>query len=245
MENNVQNEEKKVVVTSSTETLGEVVTLMERVKGFIDKHGLKGTFTTLLTLFIAAVVGYFIINPSALFETFENFTTEKHNELVKARLQADPYIRSSLNNLRHEIDADRIYLLETHNGGSNLTNLPFLYVDMTYAEPNKILTEYEAEYKNLRLSRYPLASMVYENGSWLGSVENLIDSDPELYYRLKKEGVAYMGMMVMYGKDSMPSGVLGIVYEDEDSIPSHTKIMGSMQKYTNILSPLLAIDITK
>ena len=47
--------------TMSVEKVDGVITLMERVKGFIDKHGLKGTFTTLLTLFVAATVGYFAL----------------------------------------------------------------------------------------------------------------------------------------------------------------------------------------
>ena len=44
-----------------------------------------------------------------------------------------------------------------------------------------------------------------------------------------------MGMMMLYGEDSMPSGTLGVVYEtDDEDRPSNTEIMRIMQKYSNI-----------
>lgn len=226
--------------TMSVEKVDGVITLMERVKGFIDKHGLKGTFTTLLTLFVAATVGYFVLNPGAMVERVQQIQSEQHNEAVKARLQADPKIRSYLVDMRLELHADRVYILETHNGGTNLTNLPFLYVDLTYAEPKTHFTWLEMEYTNLRLSRYPWAAFVYNHGYWFGDVSEIEDGDPELYQRLLKEGVSCMGMMMLYGEDSMPSGTLGVVYEtDGEDRPSNTEIMRIMQKYSNILSALL------
>lgn len=232
-------EQKKNIITSSTETMSDVITLMERMKMFLDKHGLRGILTTLLMLFIASVMAWAIFNPSAIFEKFEDFSQEKHEQLIKNRLAADPVVRNYLSDLRDEIGADRVYVLETHNGGANLSNLPFLYVDMTYADPNRVLTEFEDEYRNLRLSRYPWASAVYEEGFRICSIDDIADADPELYYRLQKEGVAYMGMMLIYGENAIPSGVLGVVYEEGTEVPQLSIIMKSMQKYTTVLMPLL------
>lgn len=223
----------------SPEQVDKVITLMERVKGFIDKHGLKGTFTTLLTVFIAACVGYCVFNPGVVFEKVQEIQIEKHNEAVKARLNADPKIRSYLMEMRAELGADRTYILETHNGGTNLTNLPFLYVDLTYAEPRSNLSWLEMEYTNLRLSRYPWAAYVYNHGFWFGPVSDVQEVDDELYQRLTKEGVAYMGMVMMYGEDSMPSGTLGVVYEHDGDRPNNTEVLRIMQKYSNIIANLL------
>lgn len=223
----------------SPEQVDKVITLMERVKGFIDKHGLKGTFTTLLTVFIAACVGYCMFNPGIIFERVQQIQVEQHNEAVKARLNADPKIRSYLMEMRTELGADRTYILETHNGGMNLTNLPFLYVDLTYAEPRSNLSWLEMEYTNLRLSRYPWAAYVYNHGFWFGPVSDIQEVDDELYQRLIKEGVAYMGLVMMYGEDSMPSGTLGVVYETDGDRPNNIEVLRIMQKYSNIISNLL------
>lgn len=234
------NEEKTTEQAKmSPEQVDKVITLMERVKGFIDKHGLKGTFTTLLTVFIAACVGYCVFNPGVVFERIQQIQAEQHNEAVKARLNADPKIRSYLLEMKVELGADRTYILETHNGGTNLTNLPFLYVDLTYAEPRNSLSWLEMEYTNLRLSRYPWAAYVFNHGFWFGPISDTEEIDSELNQRLSKEGVSYMGMVMMYGEDSMPSGTLGVVYEHDGDRPSDVEVLRIMQKYSNIISKLL------
>lgn len=223
----------------SPEQVDKVITLMERVRGFIDKYGLKGTFTTLLTVFIAACVGYYAFNPGVILEQAQQIQIERHNEAVKARLNADPKIRSYLLEMKDELDADRAYILETHNGGTNLANLPFLYVDLTYAEPRNNLSWLEMEYNNLRLSRYPWANYIFNHGFWFGSISDIEEIDSELNQRLSKEGVSYMGMVMMYGEDSMPSGTLGVVYENDGDRPNDVEVLKIMQKYSNIISNLL------
>ena len=223
----------------SPEQVDKVITLMERVRGFIDKYGLKGTFTTLLTVFIAACVGYYAFNPGVILEQAQQIQIERHNEAVKARLDADPKIRSYLLEMKVELDADRTFILETHNGGTNLTNLPFLYVDLTYAEPRSNFSWLEREYTNLRLSRYPWANYIFNHGFWFGSISDIEEIDSELNQRLSKEGVSYMGMVMMYGEDSMPSGTLGVVYEGDSDRPNDVEVLKIMQKYSNIISNLL------
>ena len=234
------NKEKTIEQSQmSPEHVDKVITIMERVKGFIDKHGLKGTFTTLLTVFVAACVGYYVFNPGVILEQVQQIQIERHNEAIKARLNADPKIRSYLLEMKVELGADRTYILETHNGGTNLTNLPFLYVDLTYAEPRNNLSWLEMEYNNLRLSRCPWANYVYNHGFWFGPISDIEEIDLELNQRLSKEGVSYMGMVMMYGEDSMPSGTLGVVYENDGDRPNDVEVLKIMQKYSNIISNLL------
>lgn len=234
------NKEKTIEQSQmSPEHVDKVITIMERVKGFIDKHGLKGTFTTLLTVFVAACVGYYVFNPGVILEQVQQIQIERHNEAIKARLNADPKIRSYLLEMKVELGADRTYILETHNGGTNLTNLPFLYVDLTYAEPRNNLSWLEMEYNNLRLSRYPWANYIFNHGFWFGPISDIEEIDLELNQRLSKEGVSYMGMVMMYGEDSMPSGTLGVVYENDGDRPNDVEVLKIMQKYSNIISNLL------
>lgn len=213
--------------------------VMERIKRFINKEGLKGTFTTLLTLFITVTLAYFIFNPGAVFDKFQQYSQEKHEEGIKQRLEADPQIRALLTSYRIELNADRAYILEAHNGGTNLTNLPFLYADLTYLDPRNQFDYIETEYKNFRLSRYPWASYVIEHGFWFGSINDCVDTDPELFYRLKNEDVAYMGMYVIHGKTGLPSACLGVVYSSE-SVPKEPRdIIRISQKYSSQINSYL------
>ena len=226
-------------VQESTEQLHGVIGLMDRMSDFIKKHGLKGTFTSLLTLFIAAAVGFVIFNPGEVFEQFQEYNEKKHEEGIKQRIEADPEIRALLTQFRVENGAERAYILEAHNGGTNLTNLPFLYADLTYLDPRGKFDYIEYEYKNFRLSRYPWASYVMDKGVWFGPIEDCKESDPELYYRLQKENVAYMGMYVMYGKSGLPSACLGIIFGEEDKEIDVEKVLKSMHVYSSLINPYL------
>jgi hypothetical protein len=103
----------------------------------------------------------------------------------------------------------------------------------------------EAEYKNFRLSRFPWATHVVNNGFWFGPIEDVIEDDPELYYKLQKEGVAYMGMALLHGNNGLPSGCLGVVYAADSNIPDIKTINRIMMKYCNIISPLLSNNYVK
>lgn len=231
-------QEQKKNVQESTEQVNSVISLMDRMSEFIKKHGLKGTFTTLMTLFITASVAFIMFNPEKVYEEFQQYNEKKHEEGIKQRLEADPQIRALLTQFRAELGAERAYILEAHNGGTNLTNLPFLYADLTYLDPKGIYEYIETEYKNFRLSRYPWASYVMDKGYWFGPIEDCKDSDPELYYRLQKENVTYMGMYVMYGKNGLPSACLGVIFSEGENFDTQ-KIIKYMHIYSNLINPFL------
>ena len=226
---------------TNQEEVGGVITLMERLKAFIDKHGLKGTFTTLLTLFIASVVGYFTFNPGALFEKIDEYRTEQHNIAINSRLAASPQIYSILHEMRTKLKADRCWVLEPHNGSENLAELPFLYANITYVDPMEERDWMESVYDDTNISRYPYCSYIFDNEYAFKNIEEVKEIDPELYYRFKKDGVVYIGMMMMYDYNKTPTGVLGVVYKSEENVPEdHESVIRVMQKYSNVVTTLLS-----
>lgn len=216
---------------------GNVLGWIEKLNNLIQKSGLQNIFLTIMVLFLVIVVGYVAFNPEKLVKKIEDIQQQQHTESVMKRIKVEPQIREALMYFRAEVDGDRAFLLETHNGGTNLANLPFLYVDLTFAEPKTSLSWLESEYKNVRLSRYPFASKMFDETYWFGPVSEIESIDPELYIRLEKEDVKYLGMMLMYGTYN-PSGVIGVVYCDEN-IPSEAIIKKNLIKYASTISNLL------
>ena len=210
---------------------------IERVGEMLKKHGLQNILLTIMVLFLTIVVGRVAIEPEILFNKMEEIKQKNHTESVLKRINNEPQIREAVINLRGELDADRVYILETHNGGENLSSLPFLYVDLTYAEPRNQASWMEDEYKNVRLSRYPWATEVFKSTYWSDDIENLYELDPELYLRLKSEGAKFMAVMMLYGTYN-PCGVVGVVYTDEDH-PSDEQIKRVLMRYATTLSTLL------
>lgn len=217
--------------------VGNTIGWVERLTNLLKKSGLQNIILTILVLFVVTVAAQFVFNPEGIIEKYEEINEKRHTEAVIKRLENEPEIRANLISLKNELQADRVYILETHNGGTNLAGLPFLYVDLTYAEPKSSLTWLESEYKNVRLSRYPWATELYQNSYYSEPVDYLKNLDPELYFRLTSENVSYMAAIMMYGKNN-PSGVIGVVYTNGDVMPSKDEIRKTLIKYSTILSPM-------
>ena len=219
------------------EQVNTTLSWVEKTFGFIKKMGFQNLLITLMMIFVVSVVGQLVFNPEGLVKKYERIVSEQHTESVIKRMNNEPAIRENLIKLKAELNADRVYILETHNGGSNLAGLPFLYVDLTYAEPKSAYQWLESEYKNVRLSRYPWATELYQKNFYSENVDYLEQLDPELYYRLKNEDVEYMAAIMMYGSYN-PSGVIGVVYTSKDNIPKREEIQRILMKYSTVLAAL-------
>jgi len=219
------------------EQVNTTLSWVEKTFGFIKKMGFQNLLITLMMIFVVSVVGQLVFNPEGLVKKYERIVSEQHTESVIKRMNNEPAIRENLIKLKAELNADRVYVLETHNGGANLAGLPFLYVDLTYAEPKSAYQWLESEYKNVRLSRYPWATELYQKNFYSENIDYLEQLDPELYYRLKNENVEYMAAIMMYGSYN-PSGVLGVVYTSKDSIPKREEIQRILMKYSTVLAAL-------
>lgn len=227
--------------TQSTNNAGAVITWIEKLAAIIEKYGLKKIAYAMILLFMAIILGMFAFAPEVFVEKVEKAQEKAHATAVVKRIKAEPEVRSTLTDLRKDAMASRVFILETHNGGTNFANLPFLYVDLTYAEPSASLSWLESEYKNVRLSRYPFATRLFEDSYWMGTVDDLKEFDEELYLRLSKEGVKYMGTVMIYGQH-LPSGVLGIIYTEDDEIPSPSVVKKMLIKYASPISALINND---
>ena len=219
------------------EQVNTTLSWVEKTFGFIKKMGFQNLLITLMMIFVVSVVGQIVFNPEGLVKKYERIVSEQHTESVIKRMNNEPAIRENLIKLKAELNADRVYVLETHNGGANLAGLPFLYVDLTYAEPKNAYQWMESEYKNVRLSRYPWATELYQKNFYSENIDYLEQLDPELYYRLKNENVEYMAAIMMYGSYN-PSGVVGVVYTSKDNIPKREEIQRILMKYSTVLAAL-------
>lgn len=219
------------------EQVNTTLSWVEKTFGFIKKMGFQNLLITLMMIFVVSVVGQLVFNPEGLVKKYERIVSEQHTESVIKRMNNEPAIRENLIKLKAELNADRVYVLETHNGGANLAGLPFLYVDLTYAEPKNAYQWMESEYKNVRLSRYPWATELYQKNFYSENIDYLEQLDPELYYRLKNENVEYMAAIMMYGSYN-PSGVVGVVYTSKDNIPKREEIQRILMKYSTVLAAL-------
>lgn len=229
-------EEKK----DNIENTSRFLDIFERVNHFVEKHGLKNIVLTVMVAAVLGLVSYAFLNPTAVVNAIDKVRAEKASEQMRERIAADPAIRANLITLRETLDADRAFVFEMHNGNANLTGLHFIYVDMTYDEPEDGLDKICDSYLNMRTSMFPWVGEIYNRHYWFGSIEKMREIDPEIYYRLKKEGIENLAMIMIDDEQTDSScGILGIAYYRDIDIPETDDIRRMLNKYSIILSPQL------
>lgn len=185
---------------------------LQKIIGLQKKHGFFTILKGLFVLLVTAYVIFFALNPRYLLDKIEMVKTERHDDAVSRRMQVDAEIRLMLNRLLHNLDADRTWLIELHNGGKNLSSgLPFLYGDMRIEEVATGVDNVDDEYTNFSLSKYPFISKVFDDGFFCGNIESLCDIDERMYFKFKSNDVNEVALLALYSGDK-PLGILGISF---------------------------------
>ena len=234
----MNNEEK---IPTGSNNSGNVIGWLERLLRLKKDYGLGNILTAIMLLFITVVMGVVAFKPSVIVEEVQRIQNEQHVKAVDKRMKADPEIRTAITDLRIELAADRVFVVEAHNGGSNLTNLPFLYVDMTYESVRSTEPLVEDEYKNVRLQRYGFCTFLYDNNYWYGSTEDLAVVDPVFSYRIQGDGVKYIAMLVLYGQYNL-IGAIGVEYTTSPPEDSNTMRI-ILNRYAGKLAILLNNEV--
>lgn len=229
----MSEEVKKQETKISDETLGG----FSKVMDLIAKHGIgKMIIGTLFFVFFSWMV-YLATNPGVIFERYNQYIAEKHNASIDYRMETAPIIRSQLNQLALETDAERAYILEFHNGKSNPSGLQWQFGDLTFI--NDGTDDISDEIQNVSLSRYNFANIVYERGYWIGGIEELISLDERFYNRMRLNGGKYFVFQMMYGANMREIGILGISFLERPENITADALVRIVHKYGSSISPLL------
>lgn len=224
----------------------KVVTNNGGFGGFMDTVSKHGFWKTLygIVLFVFFSIGVYIAaNPAVVFERYDKYVSDKHNASIDYRMESSPIIRAYLNQLVSETGAERAYILEFHNGKSNPSGLQWQFGDLTFI--NDGTDDISDEIQNVSLSRYNFANVVYQNGYWIGSIEELVSIDERFYNRMRLNGGTFFAFQMIYGANMREIGILGISYIDGTTPEKKSHILSVMHKYASTISPLLDEESVK
>ena len=91
-----------------------------------------------------------------------------HTEGTNIRNEVSPKVNNVLLKMMYELNADRVCVLEMHNGKENPTSLPFIYCDMTYEETRGKTPYVSEEYENLNMSKFTFPTYLWKNRYFSG-----------------------------------------------------------------------------
>ena len=118
-----------------------MVDIFGKALDFMSTHGFKNILLTIISILMA-----FMLIPAYRLATSRQITDHLIESIVKKvhdennkvenykmslRAFASPRISKNLMGLLYQLNADRAFIIEMHNGKENATLLPFVYFDMT------------------------------------------------------------------------------------------------------------------
>ena len=175
------------------------VSLIERVLGIVKKYSIfdfiKGCAVVLL---IAAMIGL-ISNPTWIFEKYEEWQEKAHTEKLEHRLQNNEKLHILVEKLMYRVNADRVLVLELHNGNSANSGLPFAKCSATYEALNDGISPVADQYQDLNLSLMPFATELFNKGYWCGNTEELKEIDRALCYRMLGNDTSHFAGFLIKG----------------------------------------------
>lgn len=202
MENNIQN---------TTTALG----WLEKVLGVAEKYKLRTIFKTVLIILIMAGTVGFIKNPTWVFEKYEEWKEKQHQEQMDIRTINNDKIQHLIEKSLYKIGADRIVVLELHNGNSGLGGLPFNKCSATFEYMDDGIIPIANQYQDQQLSLIPFVNNLFSKGYWCGDVKEIEALDRGLYHRMSSNGTKHFAACVIEGVDK-PLALLFVSFNDID-----------------------------
>ncbi len=195
IKNNGNNSEKSTV---SNYQPSVYISWLQEILKLIEQYGVWKIFKALFVLAFASYFIYLTFNPEVIVDKINQYQIEKHDASIAYRLKIDPAVRLDLKDFISETGADRAFLIEFHNGTTNVNGLQFLFGDMHYEEIKGETMHVDEEYQSITLSRYPFFSYLIKNGQWSGTIDELSEIDERLSLRFKSDGCYYVSISVVY-----------------------------------------------
>lgn len=166
-----------------------------------------------------------------------------HSKEMVLRNNIKPYVSNLLKNTLSEMNADRAFVIELHNGSNNTSGLPFIHCTMTYEEDAIGIEPIGEDYQNLSLSRFDFPDYLHEHDLWIGDVDTFASIDSKAASRMKNNDVTFLVIGTIRSAAN-EIGYFGFTYCKGKEHKDKKVIIEFMFNAVQKLSKLLDKDIT-
>jgi len=225
---------------------GEQLGFLEKIIKIINKYGVFKVFQALCVIGIFVYLMYNAHNVGQAVQNIVRTEIENHNEKAEqehndaliVRQKIKPKIDSILTDALTIMNADRVFVMEMHNGNNNTSGLPFLYGEMTYEQVRNGVSHIDDDYLNLNLSRFTFPLYLEHEHLWQGTTEDLSKIDDKLSKRLLSNDVSYLAIIQIHGLSNF-IGYFGVSYCNDKTPIDKKQIIAQLTIITQQLSVIL------
>lgn len=194
--------------------------VLDKALNLVEKYKLRTVFKgCFIILLVAALVG-FLSNPTWIFEKYEEWKEKQHKEEMDIRSVNNAKIQHLIEKSLYKMDADRIIVLELHNGNTGIGGLPFNKCSSTFEYIDDGVMPIANQYQEQQLSLIPFAYKLFKEKYWCGNIEELEQYDRALYHRMSSNGTKHFAAAVVDGVDK-PIAIMFVSFNKELS-PEHS-----------------------
>lgn len=187
--------------------------VFKKIVEITSKHG---KLTTLFSVVILFFVYNILINPVNVDKYLDRYTDKQediHKEGLLKRQQADNLIPSILDVLRFESGADRVMLLEFHNGSQNSADLPFYHFSATYESidsGNDSIDYINDQYRNQNAGNYNIILQKIKRDRYIYSSDIELDENNKIVRKMEKNDVDSYYICAVYNDSNQVIAILAI-----------------------------------
>lgn len=174
-------------------------------------------------------------------DSYVSIQSTNHDKNYNSRLTTlTPNITQTLKDMYFETPgAERTFMMEFHNGGNNIANIPFCKGTVTYDyfNTNQGSSIIGDVWNGVQLTNF--FSYVCKVGAWRGYIEEINDpdavfNDPSFYKRTSESGIIWMSVQVIYNDKGEKIGILGVCCDEQ---PRNTEQLNQILiKYSQRIS---------
>lgn len=212
-----------------------VLFVMAHILGVIVPNITKFTPDSSNTLIVVFLYGiYFFRNKISI-----DPKAKKNEVQLYERKEANHLINESLLKLQRDVRADRVFVLEFHNGTHNNAKLDFAYASMNYEEKTPGLDDVADVFQKMSTSLFKYLDYMIDHRVFYGDIEEIRAIDSKLATRMENNGTKYGGCILLKCQGKL-MGVLGVTFLKEPKFPKD-EIKDILNKYSQEIAEALAI----
>lgn len=136
---------------------------------------------------------------------------EAHDRAVEKRYANSPKIDKIMSEVLYKYGADRVCIVEMHNGTKNVAGLPFIYGEMTYEVCRDGVLPVDADYTQFNLSRLSFPTFMFEHNAFCGSMNEVNRIDDKFAERLLVNNSTYLCGYTLHGSTNV-IGYFGVIW---------------------------------
>jgi hypothetical protein len=172
-------------------------------------------FTTIIVALITAVVGPIIVSWVKL-----KMEKPDKNTPMREALEASTLVDTQLENILHELDCDRVWLQQFHNGGHFYpTGKSIQKFSIFYEKATPDLPHLQHTFQNIPVSLFPrVLSKIYKDTELAIDDISIAEDTYGLEYMTTQFGTKSVCMLGLYSLDDHLIGVLGISFKSSHKL---------------------------